>query len=610
MLFLTLSWAWALVVSLGLGLGLARLLRAGLGPLPALLLASPELLCLTGLAALAWLVAVLSFGLAVALPMQLGLSALSLVGLGLSRAELRSLLGSYGRSWRAAGAGAALLAGVLSALLLTHAAQPPIFPDAALYHAQFVRWLHAYPLVPGLGNLHGRLAFNSHTHLLTAFFSPAQPPAGWPAFQQTAGSFGFLLLVLHHVRRAAHHARPGGRPGLSWFYLGSLLLLLMSLRPWLSSPLPDSLVAVLVLLLLGLLLETPVLPAAGLGWLALLAATGLTWKASGAALLLWPLVGAWRGRAAVPPPSPGRGWAGWAKWPGWGQARRWATLAGGVLLVLLPWLGRNVGLSGYLAYPLAGRGGPVVADWAVPPARLAADLAEIRLFARRPLADWLRADGQSVRAWGPVWWQQQAPADQRLLLLALALAGLVLVLGRLAARPPARWWRRTDYQLYGCLLLGCAAWLATAPALRFAYGYLIGAAVLAPLLALPTLPPRWARAGALGLGALSLAYGLNGLRHEWAKPGALAQRLRWPADYPAPPARVAGQLGPYPLWVGQPPLGRCGNAPLPCTDALPQGLTLRGPTLRQGFRTVPPAPNREGTSAASGPDSARQLGSE
>ena len=484
MLLIILFWAWAAAVGLGLGLGLACVVEATCGRLPRLVASSPELLIFGGLAALAWIAAVLSFVLPVALPMQLGLSGLAAVAALLNRRRLLALLRDYGREWRAAGAGAVLLAAALALLVLTHAAQPPAFPDSALYHAQFIQWLHRYPLVPGLGNLESRLAFNSHAHLLAAFFSPADSPGRGVAFQQTVSSLGFLLLTLQHVRRAGWQRRAGRRPWLAGFYLGSLVLLLMALRSWISSPLADSTAAVLGLLLLGMLLETPRLPRAGLVWLALLAATAVTVKTSAGMLLLWPLVVAW----------------GPARW----RQTRVGLVAGVVLLVLVPWLGRNVGLSGYLVYPLAGQVGPVVREWAVPPAQLTADVREIRFFARRPLGDWPLAAGQPVGEWLPLWWTQQEPADKRLLLLVMA--GIGLVVGRLGeqllvrktalntlVRQPGLW-------LYALLLLSCGGWFVAAPALRFGYAYLIGAAVLAPLLVVRTLPARlgpdgWRAAG-------------------------------------------------------------------------------------------------------------------
>ena len=570
MLLIILFWAWAVAVGLGFGLGLAGGVEATCGRLPRLVASSPELLIFGGLAALAWVAAVLSFVLPVALPMQLGLSVVAGALLLLSRARLLALLRGYGREWRAAGGGAVLLAAAVFLLIVAHAAQPPVFPDSALYHAQFMQWLHAYPLVPGLGNLEGQLAFNSHAHLLAAFFSPAGAPGRGPAFQQTVSGLGFLLLAGQHVRRAGWQRRAGRRPWLAGFYLGSLVLLLLALRPWISSPLADSTAAVLGLLLLGALLETPRLPRAGLVWLALLAATAVTVKSSAGALLFWPLAAAW--------------------WFGRRRGARVGLVAGVGLLVLLPWLGRNVGLSGYLVYPLAGAVGPVVGSWAVPPARLAADLAEIRLFARRPLGDWPLAARQSVGEWLPVWWAQQEPADKRL--LVLVVAGIIVVAGWLVWRlliqktPLTTLLRHRYLQLYLWLLLGCGGWFVAAPALRFGYAYLIGAAVLAPLLLVRRLPARWGRVAGGLLGLLALAYALNGLRHELAKPGALTTYLVWPADYPPVRARVAGYRGPYPVRTGAWPSSRCGNSLLPCTDSLSPGLRLRGPTLRQGFYRV------------------------
>lgn len=42
--------------------------------------------------------------------------------------------------------------------------------DTGLYHAQFIRWIESFSVVKGLGNLDGRLAFNSHFDLMSAFF--------------------------------------------------------------------------------------------------------------------------------------------------------------------------------------------------------------------------------------------------------------------------------------------------------------------------------------------------------------------------------------------------------------------------------------------------------
>ncbi|MEO1055264.1 MAG: hypothetical protein AAFX87_31855, partial [Bacteroidota bacterium] len=47
--------------------------------------------------------------------------------------------------------------------------------DEGLYYIQSVKWLQSYPVVPGLANLHTRLGFNSNLYVLSAFFSSPFP---------------------------------------------------------------------------------------------------------------------------------------------------------------------------------------------------------------------------------------------------------------------------------------------------------------------------------------------------------------------------------------------------------------------------------------------------
>jgi hypothetical protein len=44
--------------------------------------------------------------------------------------------------------------------------------DTGLYHYGFMKWAHEFSIVPGLGNLHGRLAFNNANLLVNAFLDP------------------------------------------------------------------------------------------------------------------------------------------------------------------------------------------------------------------------------------------------------------------------------------------------------------------------------------------------------------------------------------------------------------------------------------------------------
>ena len=267
------------------------------------------------------------------------------------------------------------------------------------------------------------------------------------------------------------------------------------------------------------------------------------------------------------------GYAAWQRRP----AGRWlgrAVLIGAV--VLLPWLGRNVILSGYLVYPLAPWARLPV-DWRVPAGQLAFDLREIRDFARWPGEGWEAVAAMRPGAWLPYWWGQQYPGDQRLLLLVLGVAGGVgLAQWRRRHKVNERRWYGLFYLLLGC----CAAWFGAAPAFRFGYGHLIGAVLVGSWLLLRNLPGRLVRAFCL---ALSLAYGLNGLRHELPN----SKPITWwrPADYPPLPTTVVLVHGRPVHLAGTGTSGRCGNCPVPCAaDHLPADLYWRGAGLAQDFR--------------------------
>lgn len=59
----------------------------------------------------------------------------------------------------------AKLAGVILFILIaawvaSRSMLPVLNFDSGLYHFNAIRWINTYPIIPGLGNLHGRLAFN------------------------------------------------------------------------------------------------------------------------------------------------------------------------------------------------------------------------------------------------------------------------------------------------------------------------------------------------------------------------------------------------------------------------------------------------------------------
>jgi hypothetical protein len=106
----------------------------------------------------------------------------------------------------------------------------PINEDSWAYHFQSIRWINEYPIVPGLGNLHGRLAFNqSHFGFLALlnFF---------PYWNKGYAAGGLLLFLA-----AAYTAFSVMRRDIPYNKLLFVLLLIViePMAKYSASPSPD-----------------------------------------------------------------------------------------------------------------------------------------------------------------------------------------------------------------------------------------------------------------------------------------------------------------------------------------------------------------------------------
>jgi hypothetical protein len=131
-----------------------------------------------------------------------------------------------------------LSAAALTLLLLASfwAMALPINEDSWLYHFQSIRWINEYPIVPGLGNLHGRLAFNqSHFGYLALlnFF---------PYWNKGYAAGGLLLLLASALTVAGVILRdiPFKR-----FLTILLLIVIEPMTRYSASPSPDFAVSLL-----------------------------------------------------------------------------------------------------------------------------------------------------------------------------------------------------------------------------------------------------------------------------------------------------------------------------------------------------------------------------
>jgi hypothetical protein len=260
-------------------------------------------------------------------------------------------------------------------------AAPPLHSDSFLYHLQTIKWNVSYPIVRGLGNLHSRLAFNS-SHFLYLASLEVGP---WSGRSHHVGN-GLLLVAVFAWMLRSVVLLVRERSVLPRYRVLDVLLLAPVVEEVLR---PDGVATAtsdIPVLLLGVVLGSVVLAylegSQGVQeslrengylvvWCALLASAGVTVKLSSTVLmglLVWLVVGIWWVRDA-------RRDAGGAR-----VVLGWMMVL--VLLLIVPWLVRNVVLSGYVLYPLPASMVPVA--WRVPHDSVVAAAQFIRSRARIP----------------------------------------------------------------------------------------------------------------------------------------------------------------------------------------------------------------------------------
>lgn len=97
--------------------------------------------------------------------------------------------------WRESSPGGRLFLAVLVLLMAYGTSRGYMHVDTGLYHAQAIRWIEEYGVVPGLGNLHSRFAYNSAAFPLCAIYGMRWMAGGsWTESMHAVQ--GFLALLV------------------------------------------------------------------------------------------------------------------------------------------------------------------------------------------------------------------------------------------------------------------------------------------------------------------------------------------------------------------------------------------------------------------------------
>lgn len=326
-------------------------------------------------------------------------------------------------------------------------AQEPSAYDTSLYHTQAIRWIEEYGVVPGLGNLHNRFAYNSSFLCLQALFS-----FRWLFGQSLHSVNGFFSVIAICY---AVLTQSGKRNALlSDFLKLTALFYLYEQRGQISSPNTD-LSALLMVWFIFVkwteLAEQADTDKDTAPWcvLCVLSVYTMTLKLSSALivlLIIYPLILLIQRK----------------------EIRKliFSLVAG--IGCILPWMARSVLISGYLIYPLYQLDFFSV-DWKMPPSVLEYDSKEISVWGRAVKDVGLYEE--PISSWLPVWYGQLPDIYK-----VMVLTGTVgLILGMI--RVVVGLMRRTMSYAMACSFLVCIActmmWFLSSPDIRYGKIYIL-----------------------------------------------------------------------------------------------------------------------------------------
>jgi hypothetical protein len=545
-----------LVIVIPYGWGTVRGLHRVLAisePLPALpWLVVAGLVSVTTLAALLSIVmplGILAFGILLG-----GALILGFLGLQTDRDAIRTITLPGWRHWTLAWLALIVLT------VLHNAIFAPSNSDTGLYHAQAIRWMEYYPAVPGLGNLHGRFAYNSHWLVANAIFSLAF--LGLRSFHLLPSAF-FLVVMLFCFGGALAWLN-GQRTTANVLKALIIPLAFYTLGSEISSPgtdLPAILLTWLVAVLwLEMHEEGNATSETHHALLVILPAFALTIKLSTAPLLLFSLLGFW-------------------PWVRRKAFRQPLVLTAIVLLVLFPWVIRNVIISGYVVYPQT-----LIdlfnVDWKIPLSRAAAEQNGVLGWSRVPGIDPAISTKMPFSEWFPLW-LARLTTGRTLSFFTAALAP-VLVGGGLAFLRSKKFYN-TLVPLTVAAYAGFLFWLGSAPDFRFGYGFIILLLLIPAYLMIEIIQTRVKRPHTLVfilLAAFTLyqgyflikSFNFNGIREYLLLPAIYQKYPTMECQIKNAAIRVAEE--------GK----QCGYRDFPCAPTCRPSLELRGSDWGDGFR--------------------------
>lgn len=325
--------------------------------------------------------------------------------------------------------------------------------DTNLYHAQCIRWLEEYGILKGLANIQSRAAYNSSAFCLSALYSMKY------VFGQSMHALqGFMALLLGSICLDIGGLFKRKKPLLSDFMRLGAIYYLTLLHREIMSPSSDFAVMITLFYIIIVWLDLLEQKEASTVPYSLLCVAGVytvTLKLTAGLiliLLIKPVVMLVREKKGK-------------------EILTWLLLG---LIVIAPYLARNVVISGWLIYPLTALDLFDV-DWKVPAELVDADAFQIKTWGKG-IHEYELYGGPAT--WWPNWFMTTLTSTEKLLILADA-AALLLLIVMLAGEAKRKNQAERDKLLV--MIMAAASflfWQFSAPLVRYGYAYVLSLALL------------------------------------------------------------------------------------------------------------------------------------
>lgn len=321
--------------------------------------------------------------------------------------------------------------------------------DSDLYHAQSIRWMEEYGIVPGLGNLHERFAYNSSFFALSALYS-LKFLLGYSMHAMS----GFVALVLSIACFPIMKSWKRKSFSLADFARVGAIYYLTTITNEVVSPASDyAAMCIIFYIVIKWLdaLENEKKEIAPYALLCVVGVYALTLKLTAGLILLVLIKPAYQ----------------LIKEKRIKEIFGYLTMG---LLVAVPWMARTVVISGWLLYPFTALD-LFNFDWEMDGQMINLDAMQIKVWGRA-LYNVTLID-IPLTGWFPNWFSNTLSTMEKLLILG-DFAAIIVAVFKTIQIFAKKIWKQLDVLLVLITMVACYIfWQTSAPLMRYGYAYVL-----------------------------------------------------------------------------------------------------------------------------------------